>query len=167
MTHYVEALVYSWLNSKLRKCNLKFGHDMKFYFSHLTRLPTSLDSLLLALKGGTQISLSLSLYSVFPGLLGQFTSATWPSRKSVTRPRDPKRFGHAAWPVQAVNTQLLKPLISLVLHNTQLHCFGDRVIAVFLYLLFSQPILWGLVKSCVALQSKGLGKNFATINMRK
>ena len=69
---------------------------MKFFFSHLTRLPTSLDSLLLALKGGKQTSLAWSLYSVFPGLLGQFTSATWPSQKSVTRPRDPKRFGHAA-----------------------------------------------------------------------
>ena len=32
MTPYVEALVYSWLNSKLRKCNLKFDYDMKFFF---------------------------------------------------------------------------------------------------------------------------------------
>lgn len=69
---------------------------MKFYFSHLTSLPTSLDSLLLALKCGKQTSLAWSLYSVFSGLLGQFTSATWPRRKGVTGPRDPKRFGHAA-----------------------------------------------------------------------
>ena len=38
----------------------------------------------------------------------------------------------------------------MVLHNTQLrHCFRDRVIVIFLWLLFSQPILCGLVKSCV------------------
>ena len=32
--------------------------------------------------------------------------------------------------------------MSLVLHNTQFHCFRDRVIAIFLCLLFSQAILW-------------------------
>ena len=43
-----------------------------------------------------------------------------------------------------------KPLISLVLYNTQLyHCFRDRFIFIFLWQLFSQPILCGLVKSCV------------------
>ena len=35
-----------------------------------------------------------------------------------------------------------KPLISLVLYNTQLyHCFRDRFIFIFLWQLFSQPIL--------------------------
>ena len=68
---------------------------MKFHSSHLTGLPTSLDSLLLALKGGKQTSLAWPLNGVFPGILGQFTSVTWPRRKGVTGPRDPKRFGHA------------------------------------------------------------------------
>ena len=38
----------------------------------------------------------------------------------------------------------------MVLHNTQLrHCFRDRVTVIFLWLLFSQPMLCGLVKSCL------------------
>ena len=41
----------------------------------------------------------------------------------------------------------------MVLRNTQLHCFRARVIVIFLCLLFLQPILWGLVKSCVAPQN--------------
>ena len=39
------------------------------------------------------------------------------------------------------STQLLKPLISLVLHHTKLQCFRVKVIVIFLCLLFSQPIL--------------------------
>lgn len=39
------------------------------------------------------------------------------------------------------STQLLKPLISLVLHDTQLPYFRVKVIVIFLCLLLSQPIL--------------------------
>ena len=46
----------------------------------------------------------------------------------------------------------------MVLHNTQLcHCFRDRVV-IFLWLLFSQPILCGLVKSCVPPPAKASAK---------
>ena len=37
----------------------------------------------------------------------------------------------------------------MALHNVQLHCLRDRVIVIFLCLLFSQPILWGLENSCI------------------
>lgn len=49
------------------------------------------------------------------------------------------------------STQLLKTSNRhFFLHNTQLrHCFRERVIVIFLWLLFSQPILCDLVKSCV------------------
>ena len=52
----------------------------------------------------------------------------------------------------------------MVLHNTQLrYYFRDRVIVIFLCLLFSQPILCGLVKSCVPRPAKASARSVSAI----